>query len=206
MKRVAVFVLSSLLILFMFGCKEQATDPPETNEKAHVTQEQADNLRQTLILVLTVLKEDQPFYSASSKADMRISDYHRNIWQFASVDLDSDDKNEIAVMFEDGSILILRKEGNSVIGFDFDIHAMYQINRDGSYMWNANAGNTYGSSTLCFSDNAYETVELWRVEHDEAGTVTYYVDDKTVSQEVFQTASAKNSQESVTWTLWADFQ
>lgn len=212
MKKSTLFVISILLMLFMFGCREQLTDIPGTTQKENETQNQAEtqdqteNLPKTEEHLISVLKDNQPFYSAASKADMRISDYHRNIWKFARVDLDSDDKNEIAVMFEDGSILILRKDGNSVTGFDFGLHAMYQINKDGSYMWNENAGNTYGCSTLRFSDNACETVELWRVEHDGAGAATYYVDGKAVSQEAFQTASANNSQESVVWTIWADIQ
>lgn len=207
-KKPAFWIITVAIIASVVAAVCFLTDPVPSNKTQDQTetQDQIENLLKTEEYLISILKDNQPFYSDTNKVDVRISDYHRNIWQFAIVDLDSDNKNEIAVMFDDGSILILRKDGDIVTGFDFGLHAMYQINKDGSYMWNANAGYAYGCSKLYFSDNTCKTVNLWHVEHDEAGSVTYYVSDKAASQEAFQTASAKYSKESVAWTLWSDTQ
>ena len=103
-------------------------------------------------------------------------------------------------MLQDGDIVILRKNGDLIFGYDFGAHSMYQINKDGIYHWNADDGNTYGCSQLVFSQNKCESVELFRVEHSENDSITYYVDDKVVSKNEFNEEEAKINTESIVWT------
>ena len=118
--------------------------------------------------------------------------------------MDDDNNGEVAVMFNDGNILILRQNGESVTGYSFGLHAMYQINEDGSFLWNRDAGNVYGCSKLKFSDKGYETTELWRVETDSTGATTYYVENKSVSKESFEAATTQKNKKSIMWNAWKD--
>ena len=152
---------------------------------------------------VSVLNSKQTFYSVNRNADMLLADYHKSVWRFSAEDIDGDDNLEIAVMFQDGNILILRQNHTSVYGYDFGLHAMYQINTDGSFFWNRDAGNCYGCAKLQFTaDGQYETIELWRAETDKVGAVTYYVDGKPVSKEFFESTTTQKSQKSIVWNPW----
>jgi len=154
-------------------------------------------------LFLDILTADRTFYSASKKQAIRISDYQREIWLYALNDFDSDGKKEVAVMWTDGNILILRQNGNTVTGFDFDLHSMYQLNNDGTYYWSEKTGLTYGCSTLQFSENQCTTTELWRVEHSYFNSVTYYVNNKPVSESNFL-ANTRRTKISIAWIDWTE--
>ena len=147
----------------------------------------------------SILEDKQTFFSATSKGNIKISSYYRNLWQYATIDFDDDGTDEFALMFQDGDVLILRKNGDSVVGFDFGVHAMYQINKDGTFCWNSNAGNTYGCSRLQFSDNQCKSIELFHIEHSENNLITYFVAGVAVSESVFRNAEAKVNTESVEW-------
>ncbi len=195
MKKITVFIISLLLVLFLSSC--QLSDNPTPSETEDNSQ--SNGLSEFEEAFFSILNSNRSFYSASRKENILISDYQRKIWQYATVDLDSDEKDEFVVMFNDGSILIIKSDKDSEIGFDFGLHAMYQINTDGSFNWNADSGNTYGCSRLQFSGNECTTVELWRVEHDGSDSVAYYVDDTLVSESEFQIASEQFSSESIVW-------
>ena len=136
-----------------------------------------------------VLNNEQSFYSTSKKADVVLSDYNKKAYKYSYVDMDNDNINELAIELEDGNVLILRIDGESVIGFEFNMRAMYQINIDGSFYWNKNSGNTYGCSKLEFTDKTYKTIELWRVENNESGSTTYYINGKTATKEELDSLS-----------------
>lgn len=148
----------------------------------------------------SILEDKKTFFSAQDKKDIKISSYNRDIWQYATVDFDSDGLDEFAIMLQDGDIVILRKNGDSVVGFNFGVHSMYQINKDGTYTWNANSGNIYGCSKLEFLQSDCKSVELFRLEQGENDSTTYYVGNKVATENEFKLAQAKISTESIAWT------
>ena len=140
-----------------------------------------------------ILNNEQSFYSNNKKTDVILSDYNKKAWKYSHVDMDSDNVDELAIELKDGNVLILRIDGESVIGFEFGMRGMYQINIDGSFLWNQNSGNTYGCSKLEFTGKTYKTIELWRVENNESGSTTYYIDGKTATKEEFASLSVPTS-------------
>ncbi len=130
-----------------------------------------------------ILNNEQSFYSTNKKADVILSDYNKKAWKYSYVDMDNDNIDELAIELESGDVLILKIDGESIIGFEFSMRAMYQINTDGSFLWNENTGNTYGCSRLKFTGKTYKDIELWRVENSESGSTTYYIDGKTATKE-----------------------
>lgn len=148
----------------------------------------------------SILEDKQTFYSATKKENVKISSYNRDMLQYTAVDFDSDDVDEFAIMLQDGDIVILRKNGDSVVGFNFGVRSIYQINKDGTYAWNENSGNIYGCSKLEFSQNDCKSVELFRVERGENDSISYYVNGKFVPENEYKAALAKISTESISWT------
>ncbi len=148
-----------------------------------------------------ILNNEQVFYSTNKETDIILSDYNKKIWQYSFVDMDTDNIDELVIMFEDGSVLLLRKDGTSVIGFDFGIKGMSQIYTDGSFLWNQDSGNTYGCSKLEFTGKTYKTIEMWRVENNDAGSVAYYIDGNAATKEEFDSLNDENKPQSVNWNL-----
>ncbi len=188
MKKITILFL--LLIFILSGCNQTNSE-----SSAELTE-----------LFVSLLQNQQSFYSINRKTDCFLSDYNKSIWKYSTVDMDSDKDPELAIMFEDGNILILRKDSASIFGYDFGIHSMYQINDDGSFLWNGDTGNVYGCSVVEFSGDQYKTVELWRVENDESDSTAYYVNEKPVSKEEFETVSLESDAKSINWALWTEFQ
>lgn len=150
---------------------------------------------------LSILNNKQQFYYALKQKYVTMSTYFNSVWKYSTIDLDADGNKEFAVMLEDNNILIFRNTGDSTICFNFGVHAMYQINKDGTFCWKSNAGNTYGCSKLKFTANTFEQVELWRVEHDENDNdvIAFFVNDKPASKQEFEEFSANFSTESIVW-------
>lgn len=149
-----------------------------------------------------ILKSEQAFYSDVNEANTVLSDYNKKVSQYSFVDMDADNIDELAIMFEDGSILLIKKDGADVIGFNFGVRGMTQIYTDGSFLWNQDSGNCYGCSKLEFADKTYTTVELWRVENDAPDQSTYYINGKAVTEKEFDAFTKKSSQTSTQWNLW----
>ncbi len=219
------YIASNVDIRYIFICQQEFPNPSAAKwdwctagtaneysldllgkaDEDHVgDQSQSDVSAEIAEPFLSILKNRQSFYSANRQANIPLSSYGKNIQKFSMIDMDADNNQEVAVMFDDGNILILRKEGTSVFGFDFGLHAMYQINKDGSFLWNSDTGNTYGCSKLRFTGSKYETVELWRVENNESGSVMYYLNNNPVSKDDFESISVQSNRENINWNLWTD--
>ncbi|MBQ6884426.1 MAG: hypothetical protein IJN56_01665 [Clostridia bacterium] len=140
-----------------------------------------------------ILNNEQDFYLTYDKTNIFLSDYNKKARKYSYVDMDSDNVDELAIELEDGNVLILRIDGESVIGFEFGHRAMSTIFTDGSFLWNQNSGNTYGCSRLEFTGKTYKTIELWRVENNESGSTTYYINGKTATKEEFDSLSVPTS-------------
>ena len=171
------------------------TEPPVTTEPSTIEPPQSEPLDEILI---SVFNNKQAFSLYGE--EKYISDFGRDIWKYAIVDMDSDGKNELAVALDvDNMILILRENNGSVSGFAFSHRAMYKIDTDGAFYWHQNAGNTYGCSYLSFTETGFKTFELWRVEHEDSGATTYYINKTPVTKQQFETATANYQKPSVTW-------
>jgi len=154
---------------------------------------------------LSVLKSLHSFYYVNDSRAMRLHGLGKTIENVAVADLDGDGQIEVAIQWKDadGGILILRKEGSTIYGFNFGFRFMYSLNKDGSYSWNSNAGMTQGVSILQFSGDQYTSKELWRVEYDDSGAATYYLAGKPVSEEEYK-AATKNRADEVDWQIWEE--
>lgn len=190
MKKIIVLLFS--LIFVLTSCK-QINASSELSLNNNTTKECYER----------ILKNEQAFYSIIKETDIILLDYNKKVWQYSFVDMDTDNIDELAIMFEDGSILILRKDGTSVIGFDFGLRGMSQIYTDGSFLWNEDEGNTYGCSRLEFTGKTYKTVELWRVENNDLGSAVYYINGKIATKEEFDSLNKKNNPIRTDWKLWS---
>lgn len=165
--------------------------------------EEPDKIDVADMALLSVLYNNQSFYSYegpySENVKHTISDYHKDIWKFTVVDMDADHKNELAVQFFEGDILILRQDNGVVYGDLFGMRGMYRLYKNGTFLWNSDAGNINGCSKLRFTDTGTQTTELWRVESDGSGGFTSYVDDKQVSEAEYNTTIQQYNSEEVVW-------
>jgi len=224
-------LICSLLLLFtlLTGCNQTPTTPPSSTEKNNpqstvkptdttytpanttevtdttppvVTTKPIDNvnLNDTFLMIL---ENRQSFYSLDLKRHAHLSEHDTELLQYSFVDMDSDGTNEFAVMSEYGTIYIFKKHSDTISGCSFDHHQMYKINQDGTFNWKKDNGN-YGCSKLQLSKREYTTVDLWRVEYDESGSATYYVNNTPVSEQEFKNASDQTSSESIVWTSCTD--
>ena len=170
---IIVLFLSFLLLIFsLTACKQDnaSNKPTLSNNTAKECFEK-------------ILNNEKDFYLTYDKTNIFLSDYNLKALSYAYVDMDNDNIDELAIELEDGNVLILRIDGESVIGFEFGMREMYQINIDGSFHWNRDSGNTYGCSRLEFTGKTYKTIELWRVENNESGSTAYYIDGTAATKE-----------------------
>lgn len=232
MKKFFLWLLSALLLVSLAGCKSEQQQPDGTNNSLNtnvsqntVTQKKENKEDQQYTVAentiakgsfsislpteitepfASVFKNTKSFYFEKRSKNITISDYQKTFWKFAVVDMDFDGNNEVVVMLDDGNIFILHQDNESVYGHEFGPHTMYQINKDGTFLWNRNSGNIYGCSMLRFTANNVETTELWRVEYNEANSFTFYIDNKLVSKEQFDAMDQQRNLESVDWIPWID--
>jgi hypothetical protein len=162
---------------------------------------ETDKIDPADMLLLSVLYNNQSFYGDrfGEEKMLTISTYQKTISGFTVVDMDSDGKNELAVHLNDGNILLLRQADGIVHGYDFGHRGMNQIYKDGVFSWTEDAGNTYGYSTLRFTDDGVQITELWQVKHDGSGGFTNYIDGKQVSEAQINAIKQQYNWEYVKW-------
>jgi len=167
---------------------------------------------------IAILKNEEPFYHSCYRhypsemgkiflSDL-LSEHEANIWKYSYVDMDSDNNEELVIALGNPfDTLILRKEGPSVFCLTVGHREMYQINLDGSFLWNSNAGMTNGCSRFSFSGCQYEAAELWRVENSESGPTKFYIKGEPVSSEdEFYIKVKEWPSNAITWINWEDSQ
>ncbi|MBQ3528937.1 MAG: hypothetical protein IJA47_00415 [Oscillospiraceae bacterium] len=201
MKKWLCLLLAGVLTFSLTGChRDQNTDAsgavtdPTSSSNGHTIQVAEP--------FASVLNSKKSFYFENRGKSVVLSDYHKSIWKLTSVDIDSDGNKELAVMFGAGEgILILWQDGTSVYGYEFGVHEMYRLNKDGTFLWNTNAGNTYGCSSIAFEGTKVKTTEVWRVEHDGSGGYTYYAGKKPSTKEIVNAIQQIRNSEGVGWTV-----
>lgn len=159
---------------------------------------------------LSVLTGQKTFYHATHRTNRHISYYKRFVLKYVCLDIDADGKKELVFTWDSygdhKDLLILREENGSAVGYDLSLTDLASFNKDGSYIWvqaNVNA-RIQGRSVLRFSGSTYTSTELWRYEQHFSGPkfeyseFFYYVKNKSVSEEEFNTAVAG----AACWAEW----
>ncbi len=145
---------------------------------------------------LSVIKGEKSFRDGNYNT--YITRFSEKLSDVAIVDLDRDGKDEVVTRLQ-SQLIVLRDTAKGVIGHVLRHQSMYDINKDGTFYWNTNAGMTYGCSSLTFTELGYTTTEHYRVEHGDNGEITYYVENKAVSENEFNAAASKIAQDRVEW-------
>ncbi len=163
---------------------------------------------------LSVFTNQQPI-DFGNEFNRYISDLNNSfkISSYAIIDLNQDNQNEILLSDNGGIIHILRKNGDSVIGFSQRIQSMHTIFTDGTFLFHGNTYDEYGSiyeygcAKFDFVDdnNVGKWIEIYSVEQkDKAGTLTYYVNGKSVTKEEYDEFESQTCKEKVIWHNWSD--
>ena len=183
-----------------------ASNTDKTTEQTDPTSPSKGQIIQVAEPFASVLNSKKSFYFENEGKSVRLSDYYTSIWKLTSVDIDHDGNKEIAVMFDvdggGGGTLVLWQDGISVYGYEFGFREMYRLNKDGTFLWNTNSGNTYGCSSIAFEGTKVKTTEVWRVEHDGSGGYIYYAGNKPSTKEVVNAIQQIRNSEGVGWTVF----
>lgn len=127
-----------------------------------------------------------------------------SIRRYTLVDMDTDNVPELVIAFNSqDDKLVIKKDGNNYYGHLYGFRGMYQLNQDGTYLWNKNAGKIHGCSRVRFNGTQRVETELWWEELNEDGTFNFFVDGKAVTKEEYLTVTAKLADE-VPWAEWED--
>ena len=134
--------------------------------------------------------------------DTYLSDYPYQVWKYAVVDMDGDGQTELVLEFKEPYILVIGQRDNTVVGYECRMQSMYRLYTDGSFLWQTDAGKTYGRDRLQYTGTGYDRIELERVEHGEGDTVTYYVEGQAVTEQTYKAATETYRQD-VQWSLYS---
>lgn len=183
-----------------------ASNTDKTTEQTDPTSPSKGQIIQVAEPFASVLNSKKSFYFENEGKSVLLSDYYTSIWKLTSVDIDHDGNKEIAVMFDvdggGGGTLVLWQDGTSVYGYEFGFREMYRLNKDGTFLWNTNSGNTYGCSSIAFEGTKVKTTEVWRVEHDGSGGYIYYAGNRPSTKEVVNAIQQIRNSEGVGWTVF----
>ena len=125
-----------------------------------------------------------------------------SINRYTLVDMDADDVPELVIAFNSqDDKLVIKKDGNNYYGHLYGMRGMYQLNQDGTYHWNSNAGKIHGCSRVRFNGTQRVETELWREELKEDDTFDFFVDGKAVTEDAYLATTANIAPE-VTWVDW----
>lgn len=125
--------------------------------------------------------------------------------QAASVDMDGDGLQEIALNFAIGEnteagLLLLHYGDGKIQGRTYYHRQMSHLKTDGTFMWSGSAGYN-GVSRLVFGDAGWERQVIHQVDYDMTTTpYQYMVDEAEATKEEFDRAIDRQlAKESVTW-------
>ena len=183
--------------------EESTSAETEENESTPIDYSQISNLPYIYQQVLDnkksfILYGDEMFIDEYKSPYLQKQLSTCNHVEYSILDMDGNGDVELLIKGWTEDILVLHIENDIVYGYDFTFRGMYNVEEDGSFCWNNNAGNSYGVSKLVFKNQECNIVEIYRVENDN----TYYVNNKEVSKEEFDLLIT--NRENVNQITWYD--
>lgn len=186
MKRTILLLLCLLFILT--ACKQSHITGNDSPDEIMQAENLPEEYQQILLNQKAFLLYGQQMLIDAYKSPYLQKELaHCDTVEYAVVDMDGDKKPELLIRGWSQDILVLHEENGVVYGYDFTFQAMYNLNQDGHYYWNANAGTTYGCSRLSFINGECKQIELYRVEHAENDEAKFFVDNVEASKSAFDT-------------------
>ncbi len=170
-----------------------------------------------------VLLGNSEFYETGIKKTLNISQLNRAVsadstvtakaLRFAVVDLDGDGTNEVILQLrvngnDDYGFEVLRYQGGVVYGCVMWYRAFNQLKTDGTFTFSGGATDS-GFGKLSFADRTFSVDKITYSEssYDSGNnlTVSFFVDNKSASQDEFESAIKKqNEKPDVAWYDFTD--
>ena len=115
---------------------------------------------------------------------LQMDSSQQDLVEYTALDMDGDGNRELLIRGGLQDVLVLHKENGVVYGYHFSFRAMYYVNLDGTYCWNADAGTTYGLAKLTFTGETYRQTELYGVSND-GEDAKYFISNIEVTKKGF---------------------
>ena len=216
MRKWLAAMLCAVLLLSLCGCNNApdavgdgggTTTTTSTTTTSTTTQSNKIDLPTDFLAVLqsqqTFVMDKVFFNGEAITLSNLLGRYHLDaIDRYTMVDMDADNVPELVIAFcSQDDKLVIKKDGNNYYGHLYGMRGMYQLNQDGSYHWNSNAGKIHGCSRVQFDGTRRIETDLWWEELKEDDTFRFFVDGKAVTEDVYLAASAVAAPE-VAWADW----
>ena len=148
-------------------------------------------------------------------------DFYLNVTvsKVAIIDLDRDGINEMVVwpsIAGDDSLgavstpgyLILRRQGDTVYGYNPNYRGFNQLKADGTFGWSGGAFH-HGTGSAQFTENGFEVKDItWcdiSTDMDSLGDAHFFVDGRKATSEEFEAAiAAQDAKPEPTWYFYRD--
>ena len=194
-------VLLSLLILALFtGCNFDKTANKTITPPPDVTQHSELSLNEEY---KNVLDNKGLLYDADANEEMYISEFLGNrgltMSKYSIVDLDGDNSPEVVGWLSRGAndywgFLVLHYDNDMVYAYELAYRAFNELKSDGTFSFSSSVSD-HGIGKIEFVSSTYKVNKIAYSEI-EYGTqkVSYYVDDSSVSKEVFEEYVAEQSE------------
>ena len=133
----------------------------------------------------SVLKNETKVLNTMDNSSTYLNDFIIGSMSHAyvsAIDLDENGTNEICVLEYGDTIILLHEYENVVYAYQYRHNALYNLLIDGTFSWNEQSGNIYGTDKLLFDGAQKNSVSLDRVEHNKK----FYINEIEVSQKEYQ--------------------
>ena len=162
---------------------DKGGDSDSLQTAVYTTQELVEALQLSNSISM-VLKNEAKVCVSKDNSLVYLNEYTNGSMPYADVsafDLDENGANEVVVMEGLDNVIVLKEYEGVVYAWQYGHTALYHLRTDGTYYWNRQAGQIYGSSKLHFEGITRNDVELDRVEHNEK----FFINETEVSQEEY---------------------
>ena len=169
----AIFMLCSMLV----GCDTEKTNEHESNNASttDLTNKNTTNLK-------SEQKKLYELYSIAEAYKVEIKRLKTSGF-FSLVDFNQDGILEVVLY---GSPNLILHYNGGVRVYEANDHEIYNINKDGTFYWNSDAGKKYGSATIYFSENTCYCARLTKSILNESGSTDNFINSIPVSPEELQ--------------------
>ena len=178
------------------GTKDSSTNDAQNNNhaknesdliqvSAYTTQDLVDTLQLSNVFS-SVLKNEATIWDSTNSSFTYLNKFIIGSMTHAYVsvlDLDENNVNEVIVIESGDEVIILKEHKGMIYAWQYRHTALYNLRVDGTYSWNEQSGNIYGSAKLQFDGASKNSVELDRVEYNEK----FYINEIEVTEEEYIT-------------------